>query len=170
MSEEKIMLRMTVRRKGLDYNFYLMVTYMLNVSATFISIVQPSQKGKLPPIDNSILFHSATNLVDKIKKQEIKCVDVIKAYIDRIYVVQTFINAVIDSRFDETLEEAKKIDQILTNGSVEEKEKLFRLPLLGVPFTCKDSISIEGLTQSSRSLYRRGNKGTKDATVIQNMR
>ena len=49
------------------------------------------------------------------------------------------VNAMVDDRFADALEEAKSIDRALDNG------EQVQGPLLGVPFTGKDSHSVKGL-------------------------
>lgn len=45
-----------------------------------------------------------------------------------------------------------------------------RLPLLGLPLTCKDSIAIKGLAYDAGSLLRRGVKADRDAYVVSTLR
>lgn len=55
------------------------------------------------------------------------------------------VNALVDDRFGEALEEAKCIDDALVNREHVDA----RYTLLGVPFTGKESHSVEGLSWTS---------------------
>ena len=65
-------------------------------------------------------------------------------FIARIRQVNKYVNAVVADRFDEALEEAAEIDQILDSGDVPERYSVDRAPFLGVPLTTKEAISIKG--------------------------
>lgn len=43
-------------------------------------------------------------------------------------------------------------------------------PLLGVPFTCKESVAVKGMSQVGGSIPRIGTKATKDADVVQKLK
>uniref|UniRef100_A0A2L2XVC0 Fatty-acid amide hydrolase 2 n=1 Tax=Parasteatoda tepidariorum TaxID=114398 RepID=A0A2L2XVC0_PARTP len=107
----------------------------------------------LPPIDNSILLLSATNLAKKIRNRQLKCEDVVRAYVDRAKAVQPFINAVTDARYEEAMEDARKIDRFLARGEKTPEQIEKDTPLLGVPFTCKEVIGVKGLRQTA-GLYK----------------
>lgn len=69
---------------------------------------------------------------------------VVEAYIERIKEVDPFINAAVEGRFEDALNDAKACDEKLQSGEVNaamlEQEK----PLYGVPFTIKESCGAEG--------------------------
>lgn len=65
-----------------------------------------------------------------------------KAYIKRIREVNPIINAVIDQRFDAALKEAEKADALCKSMSKEKLKSLY--PLLGVPFTVKETCGVKG--------------------------
>lgn len=68
--------------------------------------------------------------------------EVVRAYIERIKEVNPLINAVVEDRFEEAIEDAKRADKIV------ETTPAFHLmtnyPILGVPFTVKESCSLKG--------------------------
>lgn len=68
----------------------------------------------------------------------------VKAYIDRIRVVNPYLNAVIENRFEAALNDAKVCDEELKSGKYDvetlEKEKA----LFGIPLTVKESCSLKG--------------------------
>lgn len=71
-----------------------------------------------------------------------------KAYIRRIEEVEPLVNACVDQRFEEALKEAKEVDRFLSGDSKSEVEIERDTPLLGVPFSCKESIAVQGNTLS----------------------
>ncbi|GFR30919.1 fatty-acid amide hydrolase 2-A [Trichonephila clavata] len=99
----------------------------------------------LPAIDNKILLMSATELAEKIRKQQIKCKDVMRAYVKRSQLVNPYINAVTDSRYVDALQDAIAVDRFLESGEKTEDQIAEKTPLLGVPFTCKEVLGIKGI-------------------------
>lgn len=71
-----------------------------------------------------------------------------EVYIRRIQYVDNILNAVVQENFDSAVKTAKSVDEYLEylNPHSEEYKQLEKTkPLLGVPFTCKDSIRVRGL-------------------------
>lgn len=73
---------------------------------------------------------------------QLRSEDVVRAYIDRIREVNPLINAVVEERFTTAIEEAKKADQMIANMQTIWLIKTY--PLLGVPFTVKESCALKG--------------------------
>lgn len=69
-----------------------------------------------------------------------------KAYIDRVVEVNGLINAVVDSRYGEALKEASMVDQLVRSGQYSESQLAEDFPLLGVPFTAKEALLIQGIS------------------------
>lgn len=67
-------------------------------------------------------------------------------YIDRVKEVNPYINAVVEDRYNAALDEAKAVDtkiaEARSSGVIEELVR--GKPLLGVPFTVKESCSLGG--------------------------
>ncbi|RWS20122.1 amidase-like protein, partial [Leptotrombidium deliense] len=145
---------------------------ILDVLSLLFGLLTPSQVKKLPHNSDPILFESCIELSNRIKKGEISCEEVIKAYWKRVQQVQPFINAVVDSCFSEAIAEARRVDTIvkqeLSGASV--TESVLSKPLLGVPFTCKNSIAVKNLAFDAGSLLLKGNRAVNDAPVIDNLR
>nr|XP_042907648.1 fatty-acid amide hydrolase 2-A isoform X2 [Parasteatoda tepidariorum] len=136
------------------------------ISQVVLKCIYRIFKGKtkpVPAIDNEVLLMSATKLAAKIRKQQIKCEEVMRAYIDRSRLVQPYINAIVDERYDKAIEESKDVDTFLQKGekTVEEIER--DTPLLGVPFTCKESVGVKGLSQTAGIYKDKGRKAEKDS-------
>ena len=70
-------------------------------------------------------------------------VAVVTAFTDRAKEINSVINAVVEDRYINALEEAKKVDILIQkceNIDVIKEKK----PFLGVPFTTKESIEAKG--------------------------
>ena len=61
-------------------------------------------------------------------------------FIARIKEVNPVINAVVSERFAEAIEEARRVDKMLDS----EESSGLDAPFLGVPFTAKEAVAIEG--------------------------
>jgi len=70
--------------------------------------------------------------------------EVVRTFISRIKEVNGHITALVDNRFDLAIEDAKKADRLLQSGEYDEGELRDKFPLLGVPFTIKDSFCVAG--------------------------
>lgn len=121
---------------------------------------------RLPPITNSLLKESATMLAENIRNGQLSSQEVVQAFIDRIKEVNPFLNAVVEDRFEEALEDAKMCDAMLKSGKVTaamlEKEK----PLFGVPITVKESLSLKGMSCAGGNLAHKGRKAQTNSVVV----
>jgi fatty-acid amide hydrolase 2 len=147
---------------------------IINTISSVTGLFIKPKKGCLPPVNNRLLLMDTQTLSRSIKKLEIKCEDVIQAYIDRIKLVNPLINALNDHRFEEALKEAKKIDinikYEVENGSPSMgQESLLNKPLLGAPVTAKNSIFIQNLVNDSGLVKRKGIRASKNALVVENL-
>ncbi|KAK9708955.1 Amidase [Popillia japonica] len=68
--------------------------------------------------NNKLVLESATCLAQKIRKKEVTSEAVVKAFIDRINEVNPILNAVVDKRFEEALDEARQIDVDIRSLSI----------------------------------------------------
>lgn len=50
----------------------------------------------------------------------------------------------VQDRFERALEDAKAVDRLIQSGTTSPDELKLKKPLLGVPFTSKESVSAEG--------------------------
>lgn len=91
-----------------------------------------------------------------------------REYIKRIREVEPFLNAVVENRFDDAIKDAKRADKIIEEASL--IYIIENYPLLGVPFTVKESIAVKGLLHGTTSLSRKGIKANKDAIVVEKLR
>lgn len=104
-------------------------------------------------------------------------------YIARIKEVNPVINAVIEDRFEEALEDARLVDQIISNRTVPIEEIKERQPLLGeynlnscsttlcdfslgVPLTVKGSIEVANMKSTSGVIARANIMAKEDAVAV----
>lgn len=64
------------------------------------------------------MLDSGVSIANKIRKGQIKSEEVVSAFINRIKEVNPIINALVDDRFEEALEEARKIDKDIDNNTI----------------------------------------------------
>ncbi|GFU14830.1 fatty-acid amide hydrolase 2 [Trichonephila clavipes] len=82
----------------------------------------------------------------------LKCEDLIEAYIDRISVVDPYINATVERSIDVALKEAREVDSLIASGKYNKKQLAEEKPLLGVPFSVKLLFSCKG--KHKRSCFK----------------
>ncbi|GBL66570.1 Fatty-acid amide hydrolase 2-A, partial [Araneus ventricosus] len=97
---------------------------------------------KLPAINNKILLIPAVELAEKIRKRQLSCEEIMKVYVERAKSVHPFVNAAVDERYEEAIKDAKEVDKFLASGVKSEEDIAKETPLLGVPFSCKETIGI----------------------------
>lgn len=129
------------------------------------------QKTKtLPPIRDPILLQSACTLAKKIRKGQLSSEDAVQACIARVKEVNPYLNAVVEDRFQDAVRDAQEVDKLVASHCKTEQEIEKETPLLGVPFTAKESCSVKGMSQCVGSLPRYGIKADKDSEVVALMR
>ncbi|CAH1980401.1 unnamed protein product [Acanthoscelides obtectus] len=114
---------------------------------------------------NPIVNQSATTLAKKIRTKELKSEEVVQAFIDRIKEVNPILNAVVDNRFEEALEEARHIDKQIADASIKEAD-FDKKPFLGIPFTTKESSAVKGQAFTFGLIRRKGFKSEFDADYV----
>jgi len=70
--------------------------------------------------------------------------DAVQAYIARVKEVNPYLNAVVEDRFQDAVREAQEVDKLVTSHCKAEQDIEKETPLLGVPFTVKESCSVKG--------------------------
>lgn len=75
------------------------------------------------------------------------------------------LNCVVDGPFMEALNEAKSIDVRIENGLVTDEE-FKEKPLLGIPFTTKDSTAVNGKLHTLGLLSRKSIRSKEDAECV----
>ena len=112
---------------------------------------------------NELIYMSAAELADKIKEKQISPVEVIRAYLDRIAVVDDKVNAFITVMADEALDAARQSEADVVAGSI-------KGPLHGVPVGVKDQIYTNGTRTSCASKIREDFVPDFDATVVKGLK
>ncbi len=110
-----------------------------------------------------ILDMDSTRLAAKIKKGEISSVQATQTYINHIKQVNPYINAMVEDRFEEAIEEAKACDEQLQQG-------LGKGKLYGVPISIKEAYHVKGLKTTSGLQHRKELIETEDSDVTQRLK
>ncbi|CAG7815292.1 unnamed protein product [Allacma fusca] len=144
--------------KGYDILGTVLMAFMVRV---------PKDRQPLPPLgDRKLLRLSAQDIAQKIRSKEVSAEEVVRTFIGRIVEVNSGINAVVNERFEIAINEAKKVDHLIRSGEYTEAELEEKYPLLGVPFTIKDSYCVEGLKHTAGHYKRKDYTAPEDATVV----
>ncbi|RZC41612.1 fatty-acid amide hydrolase 2-B [Asbolus verrucosus] len=147
---------------------------ILNFFYGIISVIRwlkpQGKKQTLPKITDALLMISATDLAEKIRKREVTSEHVCISYIKRIKEVNPFLNAVVEERFENALQEARNVDAYLQSSVTSDEELEKTKPLLGVPLTVKESCSLAGLSLCGGTLERIGIKADKDGEVVSKLK
>ena len=118
---------------------------------------------------------SAVDLARSIRRRELSARDVVGAHIERHQRWGPRINALVAERFEDALREAEAADERVavaadrrvavapTAGAPELP------PLLGVPFTVKESIALAGMPFSAGLVARREIRASETATAVQRL-
>jgi len=111
---------------------------------------------------NELLRLDALEIARRIRDREVSPVEVVDVHIKRIEQVNPMLNAIVWTTFDRARDEARRAEQRLMRGEV--------LPLLGVPFTVKEMIALEGCPNAAGSWHRRNAIARRDATAVSRLR
>jgi amidase len=105
----------------------------------------------------------AVELAERIAGREVSCVEVMRAYLDRIDALNPLVNAIIARRDrDELLAEAAERDRAVERGPVG--------PLHGVPFAVKDLVEVAGQPWTAGSPVYRDRVGAVDELFVARIR
>src|SRR5450756_2083734 len=92
-----------------------------------------------------ITERSGLELADAIRRGELSARDVVEAHIELHRLFAPAINAVVADRYVLAREEAAAADQAVARATARDALP----PLLGVPFTVKESIAVEGMPNAA---------------------
>ncbi|XP_054400624.1 fatty-acid amide hydrolase 2 isoform X2 [Pongo abelii] len=127
----------------------------------------PKFASKTPrPVTEPLLLLSGMQLAKLIRQRQVKCIDVVQAYINRIKDVNPMINGIVKYRFEEAMKEAHAVDQKLAEKQEDEATLENKWPFLGVPLTVKEAFQLQGMPNSSGLMNRRDAISKTDATVV----
>lgn len=159
----------------------------ISLPTGILASVKP--KKTVPPTQNNILLTPAVILAQQIRDQTVinkiysikstlilqNCIFQLtselltKTFINRIIQVNPMINAMVETRFQEAINEAREADQLINSGLYRAHELEEKFPLLGVPITIKESIAVYGMSNNAGLICNRG-KARKDADVVQKIK
>lgn len=106
----------------------------------------------------------ATALAEKLRKNEITSYEVVRAYIEHIRSINPSINALVEDRFADALEEAKQYDN-------ERKNSIKRHgALAGVPISVKESFHVLNMKTTGGLEHRQDLISREDAVVISKLK
>lgn len=125
----------------------------------------------LPPPEEHVLDASAVSLAARIRAGRLGADALLEAHIDRIAAVNGTINALVADRFEAARREARAVTHRVADARRAGPEAVAALPpLLGVPFSVKEFVGVEGLPQTAGLVRRREVLATRDATVVARLR
>jgi fatty acid amide hydrolase 2 len=121
--------------------------------------VLPADSAR-PPTERSALALAAA-----IRNRELSARDVVEAHIELLERVAPRLNAIAMDRFEDARREAEVADRrVATSGEDDDLP-----PLLGVPFTVKESIAVRGMPSSAGLIARRAYRSAASAPVVERL-
>lgn len=108
---------------------------------------------------------SASELAAAIRRREVSAGDVVEAHIERHERLAPRINALAAERFALARQEAAAADRRIAAAGPDDA----LAPLLGVPFTVKESIALRGMPQSCGLVARRDYSAPETAPPVQRL-
>ncbi len=112
---------------------------------------------------NEILHLSASAMARSIRDKKFSSVELIQAHLERIAVVNPQLNAIVQLRATQALDEARTADALVARDEIQG-------PLHGVPVTFKDAIETAGTICTGGTLGRRSFVPRQDAAIVKRLR
>src|SRR5690625_52774 len=113
--------------------------------------------------NHQIINLDATETAKKIKQREWSIEKVVSTYIEHIKRVNPMINAIVEDRFSDALEEAREKDKNFPADSL-------KYPLYGVPITVKESFDVAQMKTTDGLIHLKNNIATKDAPIVKKLK
>jgi fatty acid amide hydrolase 2 len=126
----------------------------------------PGSSATQPLPGAPITERSAVQLASAIRTGELSAREVVGAHIERLRGGAQRVNALAAERFDAALAEADVADVRLA-AATDPRELP---PLLGVPFTVKESISVAGMPNAAGLIARAEHRAERDAPSVARLR
>lgn len=95
---------------------------------------------------------------------------VVKAFIRRIQQINPLLNCVVDERFDEALQDAAIVDELIASNQYSADQLQQSKPFLGVPISTKDCIAVKDMLHTGGLWLRRHTRSKVDSDAIRLMR
>ncbi|XP_055642333.1 fatty-acid amide hydrolase 2-B [Toxorhynchites rutilus septentrionalis] len=124
----------------------------------------------LPPIDNPLLQIPAVTLAAKIRTGQLKSESVVSAYIERCRQVNPILNAIVEDRFEQALDEARRIDREVAEGLKSAAEIAEETPILGIPVTIKESLAVKGMSNTGGRKLKNKRIAQHDSPVVEQIK
>ncbi|HJN93486.1 MAG TPA: amidase family protein, partial [Dehalococcoidia bacterium] len=102
---------------------------------------------------------SATRQAEAIRRGELRSLDLLGEYIERIERINPALNAVTTTNFDAARVAAKEADDAVRRGDA-------LGPLHGLPVTIKDALETDGIRSTGGAVELRDNVPTRDAPTV----
>jgi fatty acid amide hydrolase 2 len=112
---------------------------------------------------------SAIDLATAIRRRELTASQVVEAHVELLERVGPRLNAIVADRFAETREQARLIDQRIAKAALRGEGLDDLPPLLGVPFTVKESIALEGMPNAAGVIARREHRSPRSAPAVKRL-
>jgi fatty acid amide hydrolase 2 len=112
-----------------------------------------------------ITTRSAVELARAIGRRELTAVEVVEAHIELHRRFASRINAVVADRYDAARAQAVAADTLIAGAGPDAELP----PLLGVPFTVKETIAVEGMPQAAGLVARRDYRAPTNAPSVRRL-
>ncbi|XP_065894444.1 fatty-acid amide hydrolase 2-like isoform X2 [Dysidea avara] len=132
------------------------------------SLVQAKQWNN--PSQVKLLVLSAKQAAVQIHSRQLTSQELVKCYIDRMKAINPYLNAAVCYRFEEAMNQAQEVDRILDGQTIPPEYSPEKKPLLGVPFTVKESHSLMGMPHTGGLYKRKGTTASVDSPVIRRLK
>ena len=134
----------------------------MNLASSQVKKYSNHFPDKADSMDN-ILDFSLEDMALAVRNKEIKSVQLVQGFLDRIEKVNKPLNAVVLSNAEQALKMAAKADAELANGNLQG-------PLHGIPMTIKDSLDTKDTITTWGTTGRADFRPGRDATVVTRLR
>jgi fatty acid amide hydrolase 2 len=120
---------------------------------------------EVPPgaATDDVLAASVLSLTERMRRRELSPVELLEAHVRRIEEANPHLNFLVAERIAGARGEALSAEREYASSARPR-------PLLGIPFTVKEMIEVNGMPQTFGSELRRGRVAAGDATVVARLR
>lgn len=94
----------------------------------------------------------------------------LNTFIKRIKQINPLLNCVVDERFDDALQDAAKVDELIASNQYTADQLRETKPFLGVPISTKDCIAVKDMLHTGGLWLRRNIRSPEDADAMRLMR
>lgn len=141
--------------------------HLLETLAFLMSLLFSPRRAAIPVIDDHNIVTPAIKLSQQIKDGHITSEEVVESFIARIRRINPIINAMVDKRFEQALKEAREIDRKLSDARDNQGDtSILKLPLVGVPVSVKETISVDGYSFTGGLVGRKYVKAPKHSDAV----